>query len=76
MREIRLGLENNVDVLFYADIKYTWQQMEQMRLGLEDFVNVTYYADYTLSASQMETIREYLNKKTTADIKAVIDDTI
>lgn len=34
MKEIRLGLEENLDVSTYARPEYNWEKMEEIRLGL------------------------------------------
>ena len=36
MEQIRLGLENNIDVLIYAKPELDWKEMEKIRLDLED----------------------------------------
>ena len=35
-QEIKLGIEQGLDVSLYANPEYNWLQMEQMRLGLEE----------------------------------------
>ncbi len=35
MEQIRLGLEENVDVSVYAKPKFNWEQMQEIRLALE-----------------------------------------
>ena len=34
IREIRLGLEEGLDVSLYAKINFGWQQMREIRFGL------------------------------------------
>ena len=34
MRQIRLGLEENLDVSTYAKIEFDWKQMREIRLDL------------------------------------------
>ena len=36
MEQIRLGLENNIDVLIYAKPELDGKEMEKIRLDLED----------------------------------------
>ena len=43
--QIRLGLEKGLDVSFYADPKYDYDQMSEIRRGLENGVDVSIYAD-------------------------------
>ena len=37
--QIKLGLENNVDVSIYTNPKFDWKQMKQIRLELEKGLN-------------------------------------
>lgn len=57
MQEIRLGLEEGLNVSLYAKPEYDWFQMEQIRLGLRDKVDVTKYADPSYSYETMKQIR-------------------
>lgn len=57
MREIRLGLEHNLDVTLYAKPEYNWYQMREIRLGLMKNLDVTIYAKTEYSCNQMEEIR-------------------
>lgn len=36
MFEIRLGLEQGLDISIYAKPEFTWEQMKQIRLNLYD----------------------------------------
>lgn len=45
MEEIRLGLQDNLDVSWYANPIYDDNQMEEIRLGLKDNLDVSKYAD-------------------------------
>lgn len=42
--KITEGLEDNLDVSWYAKAEYHWTQMEQVRLGLKDNLDVSIYA--------------------------------
>ncbi|MBS5890570.1 MAG: hypothetical protein KIB45_05770 [Negativicoccus succinicivorans] len=57
MRQIRLGLEKELDVSFYADPKFNWKQMWQIREGLRCGLNVSLYADPKYDDLQMEELR-------------------
>lgn len=57
MREVRLGLEQNLDVSIYADERYGWKQMRELRKGLEHQIDVTPYAKPLYRADQMREIR-------------------
>jgi hypothetical protein len=43
MKEIRLGLENNLDVSVYANPEFDKDQMKEIRLGLENKLDVSVY---------------------------------
>lgn len=60
IKEIRRGLENGVDVSWYADPKYNWKQMVQIYYGLRSGLDVSTYADPKYDAQQMREIREGL----------------
>ena len=57
LHEIRLGLENKVNVKLYDDLAFSWEQMRQIRKGLEEGVDVAVYADALYSDLQMREIR-------------------
>jgi len=61
--EIKIGLENNLDVFVYAKPKYTWEQMNEIRLGLENNLDVSIYANPKYSWQEMLKIRAGLEKK-------------
>lgn len=62
LEEIRLGLEDKLNVEIYAKPGYTWAQMHELRLGLKNNVDISYYADSRYSYKQMSLIREGLEK--------------
>ena len=37
MKQIRLGLQNNIDVSIYSNPSVNWKEMERMRLELEEY---------------------------------------
>ena len=43
MKEIREGLEKNLDISFYANSKYNWEQMFHIKDGLEENLDVSIY---------------------------------
>lgn len=53
MKEIQLGLEQNLDVEVYASDKYNHMQMEEIRLGLRDKLDVEKYANPEYTWQQM-----------------------
>lgn len=57
MRQIRLGLESELDVSRYADPKFNWKQMWQISEGLRCGLNVSVYADPKYDDLQMEELR-------------------
>ena len=57
LEEIRLGLEENLDVKVYAKPVYTWAQMHEIRLGLISGIDVSWYLDKRFSYRQMKLIR-------------------
>ena len=65
MREIRKGLEANLDASIYAKPEYSTKQMEEIRLGLKDNLDVSIYANSDIYWRQMKEIREELLKKST-----------
>ena len=65
MKEIRKGLEANIDVSIYAKPEYCWEQMKQIRLGLVHNLDVSVYAKPKMSSNKMFEIREKLFKKST-----------
>lgn len=57
MKQIRIGLENRLDVSVYAKQEFDWLQMKQIRLGLEKELDVSIYAKPEFDWSQMRQIR-------------------
>jgi uncharacterized protein (DUF342 family) len=53
MREIRLGLEHDVDVQSYMNPQYSYRQMQEIRLGLEAGLDVSLYKSLMLTAQAM-----------------------
>ena len=60
MNQIRLGLQNNVEVSLYANLEFNEFQMELIRLGLERNIDVSIYANPNIDYKEMETIFESL----------------
>ncbi len=63
--EIRLGLEDNLNVLIYANPEFDDWQMKQIRLGLADNLDVSSYAKKELDWDEMKKIRKELLKEST-----------
>lgn len=57
IRQIRLGLEEGLDVARYAKIEYSWRQMREIRLGMEGRIDTTLYENPLYFASQMKELR-------------------
>ena len=55
--EIRLGIENGIDVSIYANPEFDYRQMVQILKGLENNIDVTTYLNPTIEWEQMEKIR-------------------
>ena len=62
--EIKIGLENNLDVFVYAKPEYTWEQMNQIRLGLKNNSDVSIYVNKYIVWKQMNKINLALEKET------------
>ena len=60
LQQIKMGLEEGLDVSIYAKPEYNEWQMEQIRLGLKDHIDVGVYAFITIPADEMQHIREKL----------------
>ena len=57
MREIYLGLKNNLDVSYYANPIFDKEQMKTIRYGLADKIDVSIYAK--LNIIKTETFYRY-----------------
>ncbi len=56
-QEIKLGIEEGLDVSIYSNSDFNWLQMEQIRMGLKDKVDATIYANPAYSYETMRQIR-------------------
>ena len=63
--EIRLGIENNVEVSIYAKPEFDEYQMTEIRMGLEANIDVSQYAKTEIFWKEMEKIRLKLMKEST-----------
>ena len=63
MKEIRLGLEQGLDVSIYAKIIFNKNQMFQIRLGLAKNLDVLIYAKPEFDEEQMKKIRKKLENE-------------
>ena len=71
MQEIRIGLEDNLDVSIYVKPEFDWSQMDEIRIGLFHEVDVSIYAKPEIDHWEMKKIRMGLiNKKLTVFIYA------
>ena len=52
-QEIENGLEDNLDIFKYADLKFSGLQMQQLRMGLEDNLDISFYANPKFDWFQM-----------------------
>lgn len=57
IRQIRMGLEEKIDVSIYANPNYNWQQMRELRIGLREGLDVTPYRNQLYNWQQMQEIR-------------------
>lgn len=57
MKQIRLGLEENLYVSIYAKLEFDSWQMREIRLGLEDDLDVFLYAKTEYTRKEMNDIR-------------------
>ena len=60
--EIKLGIENNVDIFIYAKKEFDRDQMREIRFGLVERVDVSVYAKSCFDAEQMWFIRRGINE--------------
>ena len=58
--EIKLGLEDNLNVSLYAKPEFSSEEMELIRLGLIDNLDVILYANPEYDWERMNQIREKL----------------
>lgn len=56
-QEIKLGIEQGLDVSVYANPEFNWLQMEQIRTGLKDKIDVLVYANPAYSYETMRQLR-------------------
>lgn len=70
LEEIRLGLEEGLNVSIYADKTYFAIQMRQIRFGLEAGLDVSIYAKKEFDWFQMEEIRMGLEEGLDASVYA------
>jgi hypothetical protein len=56
MEQIRLGLEDGLDVSWYADPRYDSEQMNRIRTGLKENLYVKWYANPDFNKMQMREI--------------------
>lgn len=54
LKEILLGIKNNVEYDIYAWYEYSAEHMKYLRLGLEKDINVASYADPSLDINLVE----------------------
>ena len=53
MREIRLGMEENLDIKVYQDPIFSYWQMKEIRLGLKDGLDVSCYTNLMYTANSL-----------------------
>ena len=68
--EIKLGIENNVDIFIYAKKEFDRDQMREIRFGLVERVDVSVYAKSCFDAEQMWFIRTGINEDIDVSIYA------
>jgi len=52
-KQIRDGLEKGLDISWYANLGYNWEQMDEIRKGLEANLDVSVYAKKDFNSIQM-----------------------
>ena len=62
MKEIRLGLKDDLDVSRYADRKFDCKQMHEIRLGLKDRIDISQCIDPEFDWKKMKEIRRRLSE--------------
>ena len=62
-KQIRTGLEENLNVSIYANPEFNVYQMNQIRLGLKENLDVSLYAKKEYNSKQMKEIREKLKNE-------------
>ena len=60
MRELRLGLEHQIDVTPYAKSLYRADQMREIRKGIENNVDINLYKSMVHPAQEMRIMRKWL----------------
>ena len=65
MKQIRLGLIDNLDVSIYAKINFDWKQMREIKYGLEDNLDISKYTKSEISWKEMNKTRKKLLKEST-----------
>jgi len=60
MRQIRLGLMENLPVEQYASTDYDWLQMEELRMGLKSGVDINIYKNPEIHHEKMRQLRKGL----------------
>lgn len=68
--EIKLGIENNVDIFIYAKKEFDRDQMREIRFALVEKVDVSVYAKSCFDAEQMWHIRTGMNENIDVSIYA------
>lgn len=56
-QEIKLGIEEGLDVSIYSNPEFNWLQMEQIRMGLKDKIDASAYANPAYSYETMRQLR-------------------
>ena len=68
--EIKLGIENNVDIFTYAKKEFDRDQMREIRFGLVEKVDISIFAKSCFDAEQMWFIRTGINEDIDVSIYA------
>ena len=58
--EIKLGIENNVDIFIYAKSCFDAEQMWHIRTGMNENIDVSIYAKPSMPWQEMKEIKEQL----------------
>lgn len=57
VKQIRIGMKDNIDVKIFANPDFSAEQMKQIRLGAKNGIDYDVYADECFSAEQMHKLR-------------------
>lgn len=69
MQEIREGLEEGLNPIWYSNPRFSNYQIREIKDGLRNNINVEWYANENISEKDMKVIKESLKKNIKIDIE-------